>query len=461
MKTITVIKNIGTPRYHHKTPHYPYDEWDNNSRNRFNFVFKFPELPQIDTGTFFHKETPRKVIPTKQPTNRQTPIFETQFTTNGYDDQSNVNTNTEKTVPPSYDVSENDPVPDPMSFLKSGNGDGQIDNPVNKEASDEVEYIQTDGELSKMTITKTTDMLHNKKEQSNRGRTNGFRHSNVHKKINEHKQLQSHRQLTEFLEDFSDDSMHNVKHLVDPMKVKDSFMKYTLNQSDLDLKKLTNIDSTIKDQKYDSYGNVLEKSQSLMDASKSSSYNIKPQSKRPYVSPSLKKTYVNPSTTTPSKGLTFFSTTQKAYVAPSKLKSTKAPEQAIQQPMYSLLINNDGQHEQIEFQPQQAKYQQQENYNPPVKQEPDKKPEQQYQSFSIRNPLTTSIPVQHNFKIKNSQESLKLQPKLQSYVAVPLDASTHDGSKQHLNLPKRYVRHHIVFESKPPHPFMESPFQPA
>lgn len=409
-------------------------------------------MPQIDTGTFFHKETPRKVIPTKQPTNRQTPIFDTQFTTNGYDDQSNVNTNTEKNVPQVHDLSaENDTVPDPMNFLKTGANDGKNGNPASREASDEVEYIQTDGEMSKTTMTKT-EALHNKKEQPSRG----YRISSVHKKINEHKPMQSQRQSTEFVEDFSDDSMHNVKHLVDPMKVKDSLMKYTLNQSDLDLKKLTINDSNKKDQKYDSYGNVLEKSQSLMDATKSSNYNNKPHSKRPYVSPSLKKSYASPSSTTPSKGLTFFSTTQKAYVAPNKLKSTKSPDQPLQQPMYSLLINNEAHPEPIEFQPQQSKYQQQEHFNPPVQQELDKKPEQQYQSYSIRNPLTTSIPVQHN-----SQESMKLQPKLQSYVAVPLDANIPDGSKQRLNMPKRYVRHHIVFESKPPHSFMESPFQPA
>lgn len=479
VKTITVIKNIGAPKFHKHHPHHPYDEWDSNSKNRFNFVFKFPEFPQIDTGTFFQTEKPRKVIPTKQPTDRHIPVFNTEFDTNNFDDQPNVNLNTNtNNVPP---VSENSPeaLPDPMTMVNT-------ETPITKEASDEVEYIQTDGEQSKSTMP-TPAMFHSKKVQSSRASTShGYRTTNVHEETSEHKQLQGHRQSSDFIEDFSDYSMHNVRHLVDPMKVKDSLLKYTQNQSNLDLKKLTKIDPTVKDQKYDSYGNVIRKSQSLLDQSSSYRDNSESNtqaSKRPYISPSLKKAYNSPSpspptiaSTTSSKALTFFSTTQKAYVAPKKLKASenvnlnpdksfiKPSTELIQQPMYSLQLNN-GNHElsdqmlKFEFQPEQQK----ENYNSPLKQlNEEKKAQQQFHSHSIRNPLTTSLPVQHNRK-----EPLKFQPKLQSYVAVPIDAdlpSTYfkDGSKPHLlTMPKRYVRHHIVFDSKPPHAFMESPFQPV
>lgn len=483
VKTITVIKNIGSPKFHNNPlPHHPFDEWNNDSKNRFNFVFKFPEFPQIDSGTFFRTEKPRKVIPTKQPTDRHKPVFNTEFDVNDFDDQPNVNVNTNtdnSNVPPVSEITP-EAIPDPMTMVNT-------ENPVTIEASDEVEYIQTDGEQSKSTMQTPARFHQSKKVQPSTRTSHGYRTSNVHKNTNEQKQSQGQRQTSHLIEDFSDYSMHNVKHLVDPMKVKDSLLKYTQNQSNLDLKKLTKIESTVhNDQKIDSYGNAVQKSQSLLDATQStSSYRINSDSnirgsKRPYVSPSLKKSYKTPTqsptkitTTTSSKGLTFFSTTQKAYVAPRKLKasenvnpnldksSTKTSTESIQQPMYSLQINNEN-HElitdqmlNIEFQPEPVKYKQSENYNSPLKQLNDeKKPETSFKSYSIRNPLTTSIPVQHNH-----QEAHKLQPKLQSYVAVPLDEDMKEGSKQHL--PKRYVRHHIVFDTKPPHPFMESPFQPV
>lgn len=469
VKTITVIKNIGQPKFHR---HHPFDEWDTDSRNRFNFVFKFPEFPDINSGTFFHKEKPRKVIPTKQPTDRQTPVFDTEFDTKNVDDQPNVNVNTnnDDNVPP---VSESSPeaLPDPMIVINT-------ENSVTKEPSDEVEYIQTDGEQSKSTMP-TPAMIHSKKVQSSRTSTNhGYRTPNVREKTSD-KRLQGHRQSSDFIEDFSDYSMHNVQHLVDPMKVKDSLLKYTQNQSNVDLKKLTNIEPTEKDKKFDSYGNVIQKSQSLLDASPSSPYRNIPEantqpSSRPYISPSLKKSYNSPSqsppkiaSTTSSKGLTFFSTTQKAYVAPKKSKLSeksnpdksfiKPSTESIQQPMYSLQLNLDNNQERFP----EAKFEQNENHNSPLKQlNEEKKPEQQFRSYSIRNPLTTSLPVQHN-----SQEPLKL--KLQPFVAVPLGSDMpsiylNDASKQHHpTMPKRYVRHHVVFDSKPPYSFMESPFQPV
>ncbi len=468
VKTITVIKNIGSPKYHKPRPHHPFDDWDADSKNRFNFVFKFPEIPQIDSGTFFRTETPKKVVPTKQPTDRQTPVFNTEFDISDFDDQPNVNgnTNIDNSGP---QVFENNPEapPDPLPTVNT-------ENSVSIEASDEVEYIQTDGEKSKSAMP-TPAMFHSKKVTPSRATSsNGYRISSDRGKTNEKKKLQSHRQSSEFVEDFSDYSMHNVKHLVDPMKVKDSLLKYTQNQANLDLKKLTNAESVDKGKTYDSYGNVVQKSQSLLDASQQlrNNSNVNAQaSKRPYVAPSLKKGYNSPSqkpspkvtTTTPSKGLVFFSTTQKPYVAPKKLKSTvnidkslfNPSTERIQQPMFPLQFNKDNNREQIseqmikiEFQPEQPK----ENYKAPNKQLiEEKKPEQQFHSYSIRNPLTTSLPVQHNH-----HEQLKLP----SYVAVPIDA---DLPKQHLlnNMPKRYVRHHIVFDSKPPHPFMESPFQPV
>ncbi|XP_037024184.1 uncharacterized protein LOC119066060 [Bradysia coprophila] len=453
VKTITVIKNIGAPKYHKHLPHHPYDGWDSDSKNRFNFVFKFPEFPQIDAGTYFHTEKPRKAVPTKQPTNRQTPVFNTDFDTNDFDDQPNLNAN--NTGPQVFETNP-ETLPDPMPMVNT-------ETPASREPSDDVEYIQTDGEKSKL-LMPTAAMFHSKKVQPTRTSTaHGLRSSNTYCKTCDNKQFQSHRQTPDFIEDFSDFSMHNVKHIVDPMKVKDSILKYTQNQPNLDLKKLTNIESNTKDKKFDSYGNVVQKSQSLLDASqpyKSKLESNAQESKRPYLSPSLKKTYNSPSqpspsptkittTTTPSKGLLFFSTTQKAYVAPkkSKLSENSNPDSSfakpstekIQQPMFSMQLKTDNR-EQVP-----------EKRNPPPQQlKEEKKP---FHSYSIRNPLTTSLPVQHNRpKFQHG--------KLQSYVAVPIDADI--PNKQHLlTMPKRYVRHHIVFDSKPPHPFLESPFQPV
>lgn len=447
VKTITVIKNIGSPKFHGNLPHHPYDGWDNDAKNRFNFVFKFPEFPDVDSGTYFHTEKPRKVVPTKQPTNRQTPVFNTEIDTNDFDGQSNVNN-----VGPQVFETNPDALPVPMAMVNA-----EPPESVSKEPSDEVEYIQTDGEKSKL-LMPTQSMFHSKKVQPSRGSTaHGLRSSNGYCKTCEQKLLQPHRQTPELIEDFSDYSMHNVKHIVDPVKVKDSLLKYTQNQSNLDLKKLTNVESNSKDKKFDSYGNVVQKSQSLLDASQpyiGSFESNNQDSKRPYLSPSLKKVYNSPSqppaklTTTPSKGLVFFSTTQKAYVAPKKSMLSENPDssfvkpstETIYQPMVSMQLKNDDR-EQVS---EQRVAQQLNN---------EKKPDQKFHSYSIRNPLTTSLPVQHNRP--------KLQHgKLQSYVAVPIDADI--PSKQHLlGMPKRYVRHHIVFDSKPPHAFMESPFQPV
>lgn len=459
VKTITVIKNIGAPKFH-KHPHHPYDEWDNNSKNRFNFVFKFPEFPEIDTGTFFQTEKPRKVIPTKQPTDRQTPVIDTDFNTNDFDDQPNVNVNTNNVPQVSEKSPEGGPElgpeasPDPTTKVST-------ENPITKEASDEVEYIQTDGEQSKSTMPTPAKFHSNKVQPSRERSSHGYR---VNAKTSGNKQ--GNRQASDFIEDFSEYSMHNVKHLVDPMTVKDSLMKYTQNQSKIDLKKLTNVES---DKKYDSYGNVVQKSQSLTDANPSSPYRNTQPSKRPYISPSLKKAYNSPSqaqpkitTTTSGNGLIFFSTTQKPYVAPNKSKLSESPStKSIEQPLHQKQTSE--QMLKFEFQQSPTKYEQKANYNSPPKQlKEEKKPEQQFHSHSIRNPLTTSLPVQHN-----RQEPLKQQPKLQSYVAVPVEAdmpSTYssEGSKLQslMGMPKRYVRHHIVFDSRPPHPFMESPFRP-
>lgn len=451
VKTITVIKNIGSPNFHKHLPHHPYDGWDTDSKNRFNFVFKFPEFPQVDTGTFFQTETPRKVIPTKQPTDRQTPVINTDFDTNNFDDLPNVNVNLNNTGPAVFE-SNPDALPEPMPMVNT-------EPPVSKEPSDDAEYIQTDGEKSKL-LMPTPAMFHSKKVQPTRA--HGLRNSNSHCKTCERKQLQPHRQKSEFIEDFSDYSMHNVKHIVDPITVKDSLMKYTQNRSNLDLKKLTNVESNSKDKKFDSYGNVVQKSQSLLDATqpyRGSLESNAQESKRPYISPSLKKVYNSPSqpltkvttTTTPSKGLVFFSTTQKAYVAPmkSKLSENSMPDSSfvkpstekIIQPMMSLQLKNEYREPVSE-----------KRNAPPLQQlNEEKKPDQPFRSYSIRNPLTTSLPVQHNHP---------KQAKLQSYIAVPIDADI-PSKQHHLTMPKRYVRHHIVFDSKPPHPFMESPFQPV
>lgn len=478
VKTITVIKNVGAPKYDKAPPHHhhhSFDEWDDSLKNRFNFVFKFPEIPQIDSGTFFYTEKPRKVIPTKQPTDRQTPVINTEFDTNDFDDQPDVNVNMNGNVPP---VSEKSPdsFPDIMSMMTT-------ENPVTKEASDEVEYIQTDGEKSK-SMMPTPAMFNSKKMHSTRTR-HGYRISNGHGKTTEKKQSQEQRQTPDFIEDFSDDSMHNVKHLVDPMKVKDSLLKYTQNQSNLDLKKLTNVESNSKDKKYDSYGNVVHKAQSLMDTNQpyknDHDSNVPTGKQRPYISPSLKNIYSSPSPSptiattvapTTSKGLSFLSTTQKPYVAPkkSKLSEKLNPEKSFNKPsterivqpmLYSLQLNNDNGEQvsdqmiKIEYQPSQPIYQQRENYKTSVKQfhEQPKPDPMKFHSYSIRNPLTTSLPVQHN------QQEMKSQ----SYMAVPIDADLPSLSNgQFLKpLPKRYVRHHIVFDSKPPHSFMESPFEPV
>ncbi|KAJ6632663.1 hypothetical protein Bhyg_15795 [Pseudolycoriella hygida] len=396
VKTITVIKNIGSPTFH-KNPQHSHGEWD-NSKKGFNFVFKFPEIPQIDTGTFFQTEKPKKVIPTKQPTDRHIPTFNTDFEAN------------------------------------------------------EVEYIQTEGEESKSVMIPPTAMTDSKKvDPPQASSTNGYRISTAYQN-----RLKNQRPSSDLIEDFSDYSMHNVKHLVDPIKVKDSLLKYSQNQSSLDLKKLANVELIKKDEKLDSYGNVVEKSQSLLDASQTS--------QRAYISPSLKKdkapsqpSLTKIASTTKSNGLKFFSTTQRAYVAPKKLKTlddSKAEKlvikpsvesESIQKPLYSLQLN-DGQSEQkYEFKPSPAKYQQPKNFNSPPKQLNEEKP---IHSYSIRNPLTTSLPVQHNHKPK-------LHPKVQKYVAVPMDG---DIPKHLSTMPKRYVRHHKVFDSKPPHSFMEPPF---
>lgn len=345
--------------------------------------------------------------------------------------------------------------------LNTDSNMGAMENPTNNVASDDVEYIQTEAESLQTEMPKA-QMLHGPKEQMRVSKFTGNHNSDARKRVNEHKQVQSQRHSTEFLEDFSDYSMHNVRHLVDPMKVKDSFLKYSQNKSNLELKKiLTPVQSARNDQKYDSYGNIIEKSQSLLDASqgsKSLPYGINTQtnfqpSKRPYLSPSIQKTYIPTSseqpatqapnvkvyTTSASKsGLTHYSTTQKAYVAPKKLKSAqnnernhnfaKTSTESIQQPIYSAQQFTDVNHEQIhQYQPQQVIYHQQANYNLPLKQphqhhESNQNHEtKQYQSYSIRNPLTTSIPVQHNnFKKQKRQES----PKRQSYIAVPLEANT-------------------------------------
>lgn len=276
------------------------------------------------------------------------------------------------------------------------------------------------------------------------------------------------KQTNTFIEDFSDYSMHNLKHLVDPLKFKQTHESVNRQpeaaayeaaaehikayKQQLDEQNKKQGQTTL----FKSYGEKVEKSQSYIDISQqkpksNGAYRVQQQSQKPYLAPSVRR---NPSTTS--------TTSRPLYtITPTTARRTSfAVESKVTTDNYNILSTTQTPY----LAPFNAKQKIESNLY--TVQNVAEKPSanlQQIPAGSKRNSFRDKQP-QDGSEIKHSSQKLqKGNGRNHSYMSEHIDVSpktpkANGENVQQKKMAQRLERHQIVFENKPPFSFLSSPF---
>lgn len=440
VKTITVIKNIAVPSKSHKTHQQNNNhqessdsrhEW-NNVNNQFNVVVKVPHLPDISVVDFFHhshKTNPNDFKPSDSVSGRSPPITEKSPT------QSDKTLSTDETSirpgrvpPPIYEQIENDSLPE--NLQKAAIRDGTSDN-----VPKDVEFI------SILKENKPSNQLS----------------SDIKK------------QTKTFIEDFSDYSMHNLKHLVDPLKFKQTHENVNQQPVAAAYEPAAEHIKAYKQQldeqnenqwqqaSFKNYGQKVEKSQSYIDISQpkpksNGAYRVQQQPQKPYLAPSVRQ---YPTTTTTTTARPLFTITPTTGRRPSFTISSKVTGDNIisttQQTPYLAPFNSKQRIASDVYNVQTVA----EKPSANLQQIPGSK----HNSFRSNDKL----PQDNIESISSSQRLQKGNDQNHSYRSGSIDVSTktpkdHTENTYQKKMAQRLERHQIVFEKKPPFSFLSSPF---
>lgn len=527
IKTITVIKNVAVPKsdntYKSQTAAL---DWPKHIKNQF----KVPEIPNVPPSDFFVKQDLSNKRPTVliHPKPKQTisPILDIAKDRKSTqkpdrDDETSYEVQAQRDMDRILKIGQKSHKAEQLSeaiIVKKEEDRSKMD--VEKQnISEDVEFIQLSSQIQPDAAERS------KKAQSKRFQEQSVKTDHYATSISNVQQLSKHspQQSSALIEDFSDYSMHNVRHIIDPLKAK---KKQSVTQSknhspileehistskrpQSEPLKIKTENQTSPRLQVDSYGNKLE---SYVESQEKAAYTsiATQRPRKAYVAPSVQKPYSTTSTTTQKPYLaplksrspqTFYlinepsSTTQRPYLSPNIYKSYSVNKEAVELEMRKLQAERDELERQQDFEerlqlqgtdnqtsvqyvdePQlaattQDEVQNESNHKDIIKLlSVSSGDHENYQRQSYKAPTTPNTPkksvsnlplntrVDNHFKLNNQQ------PKFQSYKAVPLDISTpspyaNDKSSQLFKMPPHLVRHPHVFESIPPHPFLQSPFR--
>lgn len=551
IKTITVIKNVAVPKSDNAYKSKETLDWPKHIKNQF----KIPEIPEEPQTDFFAKHDISNKRPAiiihpkpKQTISSALSYAKDKKTTekSDRDDEISYELQAQRDLDRIFKIGQKSLKADPLTeaiILNKEEDRSKMD--VEKQnISEDVEFIQLSPQIQPAAAERS------KKAQSKRFQEQSAKSDHYATSISNVQHLSKHssQQSSALIEDFSDYSMHNVRHIIDPLKAR---KKQSVAQFKIDIPILEHISTTKRPQsealqiksenqtspklQLDSYGNKIEHYvESQENAAYSSIATQRPR--KAYVAPSVQKAYSTSSTTTQQPYLaplksrspqTFYiinepsTTTQRPYLSPNIYKSYSVNKEQVELEMRKLQAERDeierqqdyeerqqleGTDKQSIVEPQPASSteeqiqnesnqkdivtsqssQEQQILEKPLKRTQnshrstfDQPPIQKslnvdsghegYQSQSYKVPTISTTPkkgisiLPPNKRIDNQVKN-KQQPKFQSYKIVPLDISTpspyaSDKSLQLFKMPPHLVRHPHVFESIPPHPFLQSPFR--
>lgn len=547
IKTITVIKNVAVPKSDNAYKSQATLDWPKHIKNQF----KVPEIPDVPPADFFAKHDISNKRPTvlihPKPKQSISPVLDIAKYTKttpkpDRDDETTYEVQAQRDLDRILKIGQKSHKSEAIIVNKE---EDRSEMDVEKQnISEDVEFIQLGSQIQPAAAERS------KKAQSKRFQEQSAKNDHYATSISNVQQLSKHssQQSSALIEDFSDYSMHNVRHFIDPSKAR---KKQPASQSNEHSPILQQISTTKRPQseplkiksenqtslklQVDSYGNKLEPYVEAQEKAAYSSITTQ-RPRKAYVAPSVQKSYSTTSTTTQQPYLaplksrspqTFYiinepsSTTQRPYLSPNIYKSYSVNKEQIEIEMRKLQAERDEIERQQDFEerkqlqgtdnqssvqyvdePQsvsttQEQIQNESNHKDIITSESSQEKQifeklskrtqnshrsnvdqsqnqkslivgsgnENYQSQSYKVPTTPNTAKKvENLQLSTRVDNHKQQPKFQSYKAVPLDISTpspyaNDKSLQLFKMPPRLVRHPHVFESIPPHPFLQSPFR--
>lgn len=552
IKTITVIKNVAVPKSGNIYKSQETLDWPKHIKNQF----KVPEIPDVPPADFFAKHDISNKRPTVliHPKPKQTisPVFDNSKDTKttpkpDRDDETSYEVQAQRDMDRIFKIGQKSvkAVPLPEAIIVNKEEDRSKMDVEKQNISEDVEFIQLSSRIEPAAAERS------KNAQSKRFQEKSTKSDHYATAISNVQQLSklSSQQSSALIEDFSDYSMHNVRHFIDPLKAS---KKQSVTQPKDHSQTLEQISTTKSPQseplkiksenqtstklQVDSYGNKLEPYVELQEKAAYSSIATQ-RPRKAYVAPSVQKPYSTTSTTTQQPYLaplksrspqTFYlinepsSTTQRPYLSPNIYKSYSVNKEQIEIEMRKLQaerdeierqqdfeerqqlqgtdhqsnvqyvdeplsasttqeqIRNESNHkdiitsqssqEQLIFEKQSKRLQNSHRSNldqPQIQKSlivTSGHENQQSQPYKVLTTPATTKKVKSNLPLNTRVDNHLKQPKFQSYKAVPLDISTpspyaNDKSLQLFKLPPHLARHPHVFESIPPHSFLQSPFR--